>query len=102
MMAHFTLPDDDDREKENSMFVGIHLGMDTCSWAFPLTEPPTLKDVYVEDAPTVLLLNPDGTLHSFGKAALDDYADLDSEGEAQRYYLFDRFTVRRAMQGTRV
>ena len=44
-------------------------------------------------APTTILLEPNGTLHSFGFEAENDFAELDEEDRDEGYALFQKFKM---------
>ena len=43
--------------------------------------------------PTCLLLNPDGTMHSFGREAWTKYSTLTEENEHKDWYFFTQFKM---------
>ena len=43
--------------------------------------------------PTSVLLRPDGSLHSFGFQAENEYTDLDEDERKEGYLLFQRFKM---------
>lgn len=51
------------------------------------------KDKSTHKTPTVLLLNNNGTFHSFGAKAEREYASLAAKGKTHEFYYFERFKM---------
>ncbi|XP_052795789.1 heat shock 70 kDa protein 12A-like [Mya arenaria] len=93
-------------KKERAMIcAAIDFGTTYSGYAFSFAHSPLeIKANYWPDGsiktPTVILLDPDGRFHSFGKEAMDKYSSLLHAKEHKQWFYFDRIKMVLYEKGT--
>lgn len=91
------------RHQGHFVVVAIDFGTAYSGYAFSFTRDPDSihmmrkweggdPGIINQKTPTIMLLTPDGSFHSFGYNARDNYHDLDKE-RAQEWMYFDKFKM---------